>query len=210
MAHGAEWRGRWWRIEFDSLVESVQSWVKKEAHRLAKSTSKEQLTYDVFETDMGWVAIVGGDHGVVRASLPEGSPEMALDYVQPEVNMAIHSPEDHADTRMLVTAYCAGEPVDLADVPIDTRSATPFFRSAWEACRLIPAGETRSYGWLAEQAGNVKAARGAGQAMARNRLALLVPCHRVVSSTGALHGFGGAGLPLKSRLLAMETNRRGD
>jgi methylated-DNA-[protein]-cysteine S-methyltransferase len=205
---GAEWLERWWHIEFDRWVESDQNSVKAEAHSLAKSTAKEQLTYDVFETDMGWVAIVGGDHGVVRASLPEATPETALDYVQPEVNTAIHSPDDHADARMLVTAYCAGEPVDLADVPIDTRNATPFFRSAWEACRLIPAGETRSYGWLAEQAGNVKAARGAGQAMARNKLALLVPCHRVVSSTGALHGFGGAGLPLKSRLLAMESNRR--
>jgi methylated-DNA-[protein]-cysteine S-methyltransferase len=174
---------------------------------LAKSGNSEQLTYDVFDTEMGWVAIVGGDHGIVRASLPESSPETALDYVQPEVATAIHAPDDYVDSRMLITAYCAGEPVDLAEIPIDTRDATPFFRDAWEACRTIPAGETRSYGWLAEQAGNVKAARGAGQAMARNKLALLVPCHRVVSSTGALHGFGGAGLPLKSQLLAMETNR---
>jgi methylated-DNA-[protein]-cysteine S-methyltransferase len=174
---------------------------------LAKLVQEELLTYDVFDTDMGWVAIVGGEHGIVRASLPAASPESALDHVQPEVTSAVHSPEDHIDARVLISAYCAGEPVDLAEVPIDTRSATPFFQSAWEACRTIPAGETRSYGWLAEQAGNIKAARGAGQAMARNKLALLVPCHRVVASTGALHGFGGAGLPLKSRLLAMESNR---
>ena len=103
--------------------------------------------------------------------------------------------------------YCAGEPVDLALVPIDTRKTTRFFKDAWEACRSIPAGETRSYAWLAEQAGNVKAARGAGQAMAHNKLALLVPCHRVVSSSGDLGGFGGAGLPLKSRLLMMESTR---
>lgn len=188
-------------------MEWARSSEKDEVRRLAKSDNDEFLTYDVFDTDMGWVAIVGGDHGIVCASLPEESPEMALDNVQPEVTGAAHSPEDHADARALITAYCAGEPVDLAEVPIDTRSATPFFKSAWEACRSIPVGETRSYGWLAEQAGNVKAARGAGQAMARNKLALLVPCHRVVSSTGALHGFGGAGLPLKSRLLAMESNR---
>jgi len=174
---------------------------------MAKSRSDEQLTYDVFDTDMGWVAIVGGDQGMVRASLPEATPETALDFVQPEVSMAIHSPDEYVDARMLIAAYCAGEAVDLTNIPIDTRDATPFTRNAWEACRSIPAGETRSYGWLAEQAGNVKAARGAGQAMARNKLALLVPCHRVVSSTGALHGFGGAGLPLKSRLLGMEANR---
>jgi methylated-DNA-[protein]-cysteine S-methyltransferase len=174
---------------------------------MAKSDVNGELTYDVFDTGMGWVALVGSKHGIVRASLPESTPETALDYVQPEVNGATHSPEDYDDSRLLVTAYCAGEPVDLTDIPIDTRMATPFTRNAWDACRSIPAGETRSYGWLAEQAGNIKAARGAGQAMARNKLALLVPCHRVVSSTGALHGFGGAGLPLKSLLLAMESDR---
>jgi methylated-DNA-[protein]-cysteine S-methyltransferase len=174
---------------------------------LAKTLPSEQLTYDVFDTDMGWVAVVGSDHGIVRASLPESSPESALDYVQPEVNEAVHSTEDHVETRNLMIDYCAGEPVDLSLVSIDTRKTTPFFRDAWEACRSIPAGETRSYAWLAEQAGNVKAARGAGQAMARNKLALLVPCHRVVSANGGLGGFGGAGLPLKSRLLIMESSR---
>jgi len=167
----------------------------------------ELLTYDVFETDMGWVAIVGTEHGILRASLPESMPESALDAVQPEVGEAVHDPKQHVDSRALITAYCAGEPVNLTDVPIDTRKISPFFRKAWDACRSIPAGETRSYRWLAEQAGNTRAARGAGQAMARNKLALLVPCHRVISSSGKLHGFGGAGLPLKSRLLAMESNR---
>lgn len=174
---------------------------------MAKTDSNEQLTYDVFDTDMGWVAIVGSNHGIVRASLPESSPESALDFVQPEINKAVHAPEDHVETRNLMIGYCAGEPVDLALVPIDTRKTTRFFKDAWEACRSIPAGETRSYAWLAEQAGNVKAARGAGQAMAHNKLALLVPCHRVVSSSGDLGGFGGAGLPLKSRLLMMESTR---
>ena len=180
---------------------------RAEEFRLVKTGSSEQLTYDVFDTDMGWVAIVGSDYGIVRASLPESSPESALDLIQPEVNDAVHAPEDHAETRSLMIAYCAGEPVDLSSVLIDTRKATPFFRDAWEACRSIPAGETRSYAWLAEQAGNAKAARGAGQAMARNKLALLVPCHRVVSAGGGLGGFGGAGLPLKSRLLRMESDR---
>ncbi len=175
---------------------------------MTKSRIEEDLTYDVFDTDMGWVAIVASDCGIVRASLTEDSPELAMDHVQPEVISAVHDPEKHAVTRALIMAYCAGEPIDLTDIQIDTRSSTPFFRAAWDACRSIPVGETRSYGWLAEQAGNLKAARGAGQAMARNKLAMLVPCHRVISSSGALGGFGGAGLPLKSRLLAIESGWR--
>ena len=115
--------------------------------------------------------------------------------------------ERHSVSRARMMAYCAGELIDLADIPMDHRSAALFFKAVWDACRSIPAGETRSYGWLAGQVGNLKAARGAGQAMARNKLAMLVPCHRVISSNGALGGFGGAGLPLKSKLLAMEADR---
>ena len=173
---------------------------------MAKSRVVGQLTYDVFDTDMGWVALVGSEHGIVRASHPVSSPETAHDHVQPEVDTAIHAPEDYVDARKLIVAYCDGDHVDLSGIPIDTRDATPFVRKAWDACRLIPSGETRSYGWLAEQAGSMRAARGAGQAMARNKIALLVPCHRVVSASGALGGFGSAGLPLKSRLLEMESN----
>ena len=74
-----------------------------------------------------------------------------------------------------------------------------------EEVRTIPPGETRSYAWLANEAGNARAARGAGQAMARNRWPLLVPCHRVIASDGSLRGFGGgSGLPLKAQLLALE------
>ena len=165
------------------------------------------LSYDVFQTDMGWIAIVGGDNGIVRASLPEYSPESALELVRPEITESLHDPERLQFARVLLFAYCAGEPVDLSEVPIDIRDVSPFFRKAWEACRAIPFGETRSYQWLAEQAGNSRAARGAGQAMARNKLALLVPCHRVIASSGDLGGFGGAGLSLKSKLIYLEANR---
>ena len=166
-----------------------------------------KLNYDVFQTEMGWIAIVGGDNGIVRASLPESSPEAALELVSPEIAESLHDPEQLQFARVLLSAYCAGQAVDLSEVPIDTRDVSPFFRKAWEACRSIPFGETRSYQWLAEQAGNSRAARGAGQAMARNKLALLVPCHRVIASSGDLGGFGGAGLSLKSKLIYLEANR---
>jgi methylated-DNA-[protein]-cysteine S-methyltransferase len=170
---------------------------------------RRPLYYDVFETALGWVAAVTGDRGVVRMSLPERSVEIARDRVRPEVNAAQLDPERLAELRGLVESYCMGEDVDLGAVPIDSSSASPFFAKAWEACRSIPRGETRSYGWLAAAAGSPRAARGAGQAMARNRVALLVPCHRVIAATGALHGFGGSeGLVMKERLLRLEANGR--
>lgn len=164
------------------------------------------LYCEVFETELGWIAIVSSKKGVVRTSLPELTPTSALDAVKPESDHAVHGYERNTEIRALIAAYCAGESVDLSGIEIDVTGVSPFFKKAWEVCRTIPLGETRSYGWLAEKMGNIRAARGAGQAMARNRLPLLVPCHRVVASDGSLHGFGGGGLPLKSRLLEMEAH----
>lgn len=166
------------------------------------------MRYDIFETELGWVAAVMGNGGVLRMSLPEPGIERAYDHVRPEIEGAELDPDALAGVRESVRAYCAGAYVDLSQVPVDMTSMSPFFRRAREACRTIPSGQTRTYAWLAEQAGNVRAARGAGQAMAKNPVALLVPCHRVIGSDGELHGFGGGvGLPLKARLLKMESER---
>lgn len=163
------------------------------------------MTYDVFETALGWVAVTASDGKVRRSTLPEKSRLAALERVESEIRSADYDEEATADTRDMITRYCAGEDVDLSTLPIDFDGVTPFFARAYAACRSIPPGETRSYAWLANEAGNVRAARGAGQAMARNRWPLLVPCHRVIGSDGSLHGFGGGtGLPLKARLLELE------
>ena len=169
------------------------------------SDRKSWYVYDIFETDLGWVAVVAGDAGVRRMSLPEMTPDIAADAAQVGDLASRHDPGAVSGIRDAVVAFCAGREVDLSTLPIDTRWASEFFSRAWKACRSIPAGETRTYAWLAAQAGNARAARGAGQAMARNPFPLLVPCHRVVGSDGGLHGFGGGiGLPLKARLLEME------
>ena len=97
-----------------------------------------------------------------------------------------------------------------ATCPIDVTDASPFHRAAWQACRTIPAGETRPYRWLASAAGRPNAPRAAGQAMARNRLPFLIPCHRVIASDGSLGGYGSGRtrLELKKRLLEMEARSR--
>ena len=82
-----------------------------------------------------------------------------------------------------------------------------FFLKAWAACQSIPRGETRSYAWLATQAGRPGALRAAGQAMAHNPIPILIPCHRVIGSDGSLYGYGG-GLKLKQRLLDLERAAR--
>ena len=89
----------------------------------------------------------------------------------------------------LIAQNIAGRRVSF--VGIATPKATPFFERCWRACRTIPAGETRTYRWLANAAGSPLAIRAAGQAMRRNPLPMIVPCHRVVAANG-LGGFSGS------------------
>jgi AraC family transcriptional regulator of adaptative response/methylated-DNA-[protein]-cysteine methyltransferase len=100
--------------------------------------------------------------------------------------------------------YFAGKRQDFT-VPI-VAPGSPFERSVWRALRAIPPGETRSYDSLAMQLGRGGAARAVGRANGRNRLAILIPCHRVIGADGALTGYGG-GLWRKQALLDLEAAR---
>lgn len=163
------------------------------------------LYYDVFQTSLGWIGVVASDSGVRRLSLPEPSQSAAEAAIDTHRTGATRAPAHFVALREQLERYFHGEDVNLGDVALDLEDVTPFFAAAWKACQSIPPGETRSYRWLAAEAGKPDAPRAAGQAMARNRVPLIIPCHRVVRSDGALGGFGGSvGLPLKRRLLQIE------
>jgi methylated-DNA-[protein]-cysteine S-methyltransferase len=103
-----------------------------------------------------------------------------------------------------VAAYFAGDVTALDDVPVD-QPGGPFFNAAWTVMREIPAGETISYAELAARAGGPRAVRAAGSACARNLIAPIVPCHRVVrTGDGAQLGGYYYGLSTKQWLLAHE------
>ena len=92
----------------------------------------------------------------------------------------------------------------LGDLPIDFRSVTPFRRSVLEITASIPRGQVRSYGWLAHQIGNDGATRAVGSTMASNPVPLIVPCHRVVRTDGAIGNYSLGGPHIKRELLAHE------
>jgi methylated-DNA-[protein]-cysteine S-methyltransferase len=106
-----------------------------------------------------------------------------------------------ADAGEQLRQYFAGErrSFDLRLRP----SGTDFQLRAWEELRRIPYGSTCSYGEQARRIGRPTAARAVGAANGRNPISIIVPCHRVIASDGALTGFGG-GLERKRRLLAHE------
>lgn len=86
------------------------------------------------------------------------------------------------------------------------RKATPFQQKVWKKLLEIPRGETRTYAWVAEEIGRPKAVRAVGSACGKNPFPIVVPCHRVLASSGSLGGYA-YGLPLKRFLLLLEKAR---
>lgn len=159
------------------------------------------------ESPVGWIALLGTERGLQRVSL-QAEPQDALAGLGEAAEFAEDRPNVFADALSALDDYFAGDVSALDRIEVDLSGASPFFSAAWEACCSIPPGETRSYQWLAEAAGNPRASRAAGQAMAKNPLPLVIPCHRVVGSNGGLHGYGGGGVGVKARLLELERQQR--
>ncbi len=107
------------------------------------------------------------------------------------------------DLEDRLKSYLAGRPVSFDDVKLDLSGTADFHRRVWRETRSIRYGQTRSYQWLAQQAGSPRGARAVGRAMAANAVPIIIPCHRVITSQGKLGGFGG-GLDLKRHLLGIE------
>ena len=167
------------------------------------------IYYDIFETPFGWMGLLASDKGLRNTTLPQNSPDICYEELGPEVVDAVQDSERFDELRQRIIDYFEGEPETFEDVPFDLEGASEFYLAAWRACQSIPHGETRTYGWLAEQAGKPRAPRAAGQTMARNRLAIIVPCHRVIAADGSLRGFGKGTtqLDLKRQLLNLEAGQ---
>ncbi len=159
--------------------------------------------YHLVELPMGWMVLLAGEDGLKRASL-KPSPQDALEDLGTDLDGADDDRDAFIQVVECLHRYAGGDMTALDGIELDFSGVTPFFNAAWNACRSIPSGETRSYAWLAAEAGSPLAMRAAGQAMARNRFSLIIPCHRVIASDGGLGGYGGGGLGVKARLLQME------
>jgi len=110
--------------------------------------------------------------------------------------------------RTWLDDYFAGLSADISGLPLDMRGAD-FEKRVWSALRAIPPGETTSYGAIAKALGSAGASRAVGAANGANPIAIVVPCHRVIGSSGSLTGYGG-GLERKTWLLDHERRWRSE
>ena len=162
----------------------------------------QELNYTIINTDMGWIGILGSAKGLLSTTLPYSSAEEIQQLLGDSINYAARSPHLFRDLTERLRTYFGGHKVNFPD-ELALSGATAFQREVWETTRLIAYGETRSYTWVAEQIRKPRAVRAVGQALGRNPLPIIVPCHRVLTNNGKLGGFSG-GIEMKRRLLQLE------
>jgi methylated-DNA-[protein]-cysteine S-methyltransferase len=155
------------------------------------------LLYMWVESPVGALRLVGDDAGLAGV-LWESQDPASSGFELGEENTG-HPVLTQAAREL--REYFAGERREFT-VPL-AFSGTPFQNTVWRALAAIPFGETRSYGELAKAVGSPKASRAVGAANGRNPIPIILPCHRVIGSSGSLTGFGG-GLPMKKQLLEHE------
>ena len=161
--------------------------------------------FDVVDSPIGDLLVAASDRGLAAISFdsePQDSLERLARIAGPRV---LRSPRSVDGARRELDQYFAGRRRTF-DLALDLRALPPFTLSVLDQLARVPYGETTTYGALARRVGHPRAARAVGTVMNRNRIPIVLPCHRVVGATGSLTGYAG-GLDVKEKLLALEGAR---
>ncbi|MFM9960206.1 MAG: methylated-DNA--[protein]-cysteine S-methyltransferase [Planctomycetaceae bacterium] len=160
----------------------------------------------VFSTALGWLGLVGQDRCVRRLVIGEHSSEDAWASLRRHFgDESLAESNWYPALRKRLSEFAAGKLVSFDDISVWAEPRTEFQTRVLVATRSIGFGETVSYGELAARVGSPRAARAVGSVMSSNSVPIIIPCHRVVGSGGALGGFSAPqGISLKQRLLEME------
>ena len=155
------------------------------------------MNYLIYQSPIG-AYLIGADDTNILAIDRIDEAETIIEKETPLLRVA----------KQQLTEYFAGQRT-VFDLPIKT-AGTAFQQQVWQALKAIPYGETRSYKEIAAAIDNPKAVRAVGGANNKNPISIVIPCHRVIGSSGQLVGYGG-GLDTKVFLLALESqNKKND
>jgi methylated-DNA-[protein]-cysteine S-methyltransferase len=163
------------------------------------------VAYATADSPFGPLLLAKTRRGLVRVGLPnQDSDELLVQLAERISPRVLEAPAELDEVSRELDLYFAGK-LDSFDLPLDWRLSGGFRQRVLQAINRIPYGETRSYTEIARKAGNERAVRAA---CGSNPIPLVVPCHRVLRTGGALGGYGG-GLPMKEALLELEGVSRG-
>lgn len=170
----------------------------------AAASGLVDVSYEDHDTPLGTVRINATELGIVRLILPAEDPDAELQDLADRISPRILRTSTAAitATRRELDEYFAGQRRAF-DVPLDWTMSKAFRREVLRATAAIPYGQTSSYRHVATAAGSPNAVRAAGSALANNPIPILVPCHRVLRSDGALGQYRG-GAAAKEQLLTLE------
>jgi methylated-DNA-[protein]-cysteine S-methyltransferase len=162
--------------------------------------------YCLFETAIGACGVAWSRLGVTRLQLPEADARATERRLSQRAAKASEATPTAIDQVIAdIQGYMTGRNVDFAAVAIDLASVEPFRLKVYAAARAIPWGHTVSYGELAQRIGFPDGARAVGQALSRNPVPIIIPCHRVLAKGHRVGGFSApGGVFTKERLLALE------
>lgn len=161
------------------------------------------VAYTITDSPFGPLLLAATPRGLVKVSLPGHNPEETLEELAERVSpRLLEAPARLDEVRRELDLYFQGKLTEF-DLPVDWQLTDGFRKKVQRAIARIPYGRTRSYTEVARSAGNERAVRAAGTACGANPIPIVVPCHRVLRSGGALGGYGG-GLPMKEGLLKLE------
>jgi methylated-DNA-[protein]-cysteine S-methyltransferase len=171
-------------------------------------TGRATPYYCIFETAGGFCAVAWNDVGITRFQLPTRSAEATERILRRRAPGAEPGtpPRVVAEAVAAVKRYFAGEETDFSGFTLDLGDQDAFFKEIYAAARQVGWGRTTTYGSLAKEVGaGPEAARDVGEAMARNPVPLIIPCHRVLAAGGQVGGFSApGGAAAKRRMLALE------
>lgn len=174
--------------------------------RIAAAAEAEgtlDLAYCELDSPVGALLAVASADGLLKLGYPNRPVDEQLEWLAAAVSpRLLEAPARLEPVRRELDEYFAGERRSF-DLPLDWRLTTGFVNRVLRETARIPFGETRSYAEMAAGAGSPRAFRAAGSALGANPIPIVVPCHRVLRSGGALGGYGG-GLEVKRRLLELE------
>ncbi|MCX6007802.1 MAG: methylated-DNA--[protein]-cysteine S-methyltransferase [Chloroflexi bacterium] len=153
-----------------------------------------------FLTNLGPVSILCSARGICHLTLPgfDGHKQTPI----PDNELTGQRPAYLPDLEEELKAYFRGTRVAF-DFPLDLAGAPEFCLKVWNTVKNIPYGEVRSYGWVARELGRPAAARAVGQALARNPVPVIIPCHRVIHSNGTPGGFAGRMSFVETKLILL-------
>jgi methylated-DNA-[protein]-cysteine S-methyltransferase len=158
--------------------------------------------FDIVDSPVGELLVAASDRGVASIWFDPDPAEDLERLARIGGPRVLRSPRSVDDARRELDEYFAGKRRSF-DLPLDLRALPPFTLDVLNQLARVPYGETTTYGALAQRVGRPRAARAVGTIMNRNPIPIVLPCHRVVGSTGSLVGYGG-GLERKRQLLDLE------